>query len=52
MAARPTRRAAKTAVFRLLDLIGLDVMAHVNTNLAEALGDESADILRNPAVTG
>jgi len=43
----------KTAVFRLLDLIGLDVMAHVNTNLAEALeGDESADILRNPAVTG
>lgn len=27
----------KTATFRLLDLVGLDVMAHVNTNLYEAI---------------
>ncbi len=43
----------KTAVFRLLDLIGLDVMAHVNTNLYEALAeDESRDLLKDPQVVG
>ena len=43
----------KTAVFRLLDLIGLDVMAHVNTNLADAIAeDESAHLLRDPRLTG
>jgi 3-hydroxyacyl-CoA dehydrogenase len=40
----------RTAVFRLLDLIGLDVMAHVNTNLYEAIPeDESRDLLHHPA---
>nr|MBN1229260.1 3-hydroxyacyl-CoA dehydrogenase/enoyl-CoA hydratase family protein [Anaerolineae bacterium] len=43
----------KTAVFRLLDLIGLDVMGHVNTNLYEAIGhDESRDLLAHEKVTG
>ena len=32
----------KTATFRLLDLVGLDVMAHVTHNLAEALPDDEA----------
>jgi 3-hydroxyacyl-CoA dehydrogenase len=39
----------KTAIFRLLDLIGLDVMAHVNENLYDAIpDDESRDLLRHP----
>jgi 3-hydroxyacyl-CoA dehydrogenase len=38
----------KTAVFRLLDLVGLDVMAHVNTNLYEAIpDDESREMLND-----
>ncbi len=38
----------KSGVFRLLDLVGLDVMAHVNTNLYDAIaGDESRDLLKN-----
>ncbi|NDJ36831.1 MAG: 3-hydroxyacyl-CoA dehydrogenase/enoyl-CoA hydratase family protein [Chloroflexi bacterium] len=38
----------KTAVFRLLDLVGLDVMAHVNTNLYEAIeDDENREMLRD-----
>jgi 3-hydroxyacyl-CoA dehydrogenase len=39
----------KTAVFRLLDLIGMDVMAHVNGNLYDLLPhDESREVLKNP----
>jgi 3-hydroxyacyl-CoA dehydrogenase len=30
----------KTATFRLLDLVGLDVMAHVNTNLYQAIAHD------------
>jgi 3-hydroxyacyl-CoA dehydrogenase len=30
----------KTATFRLLDLVGLDVMAHVNTNLYDAIAHD------------
>ncbi len=38
----------KTAIFRLRDLIGNDVAAHVGTNLYELLpGDESREILRH-----
>jgi 3-hydroxyacyl-CoA dehydrogenase len=38
----------KTATFRLLDLVGLDVMAHVTHNLAEALpNDEAIGYLRS-----
>jgi 3-hydroxyacyl-CoA dehydrogenase len=37
----------KTATFRLLDLVGLDVMAHVNTNLYDAIAhDPFRDALR------
>jgi 3-hydroxyacyl-CoA dehydrogenase len=37
----------KTATFRLLDLVGLDVMAHVNTNLYEAIAhDPFRDVMR------
>jgi len=32
----------KTATFRLLDLIGVDVMEHVNSNLAAAIGHDLA----------
>jgi len=43
----------KTAVFRLLDLIGLDVMAHVNTNLYDAIpNDESRELLHHAGVNG
>ena len=39
----------KTATFRLLDLIGVDIMAHVNQNLVEAIPhDESRDVLNHP----
>jgi 3-hydroxyacyl-CoA dehydrogenase len=38
----------KTATFRLLDLVGLDVMAHVTHNLADALPqDEAIGYLRS-----
>lgn len=41
----------KTGLFRLLDLIGLDVMAHVNTNLYDAIpNDETRELLRHPEV--
>lgn len=41
----------KTGTFRLLDLVGLDVMAHVNTNLYEAIPhDESREMLADPKV--
>jgi 3-hydroxyacyl-CoA dehydrogenase len=41
----------KTALFRLLDLVGLDVMVHVNNNLYDALaGDESRELLKDPQV--
>jgi 3-hydroxyacyl-CoA dehydrogenase len=39
----------KTATFRLMDLIGTDIMAHVNQNLYPAIpDDESRDILLHP----
>ena len=37
----PTIGRPKTATFRLMDLVGLDVMAHVNGNLYEALPDDA-----------
>lgn len=38
----------KTAVFRLLDLVGLDVMAHVSQNLYDLIPqDESREMLRH-----
>ena len=36
----PTIGRPKTATFRLLDLVGLDVMEHVNNNLYEAVVDD------------
>jgi 3-hydroxyacyl-CoA dehydrogenase len=36
----PTIGRPKTATFRLMDLVGLDVMAHVNGNLYPALADD------------
>jgi 3-hydroxyacyl-CoA dehydrogenase len=37
----------KTATYRLLDLVGLDVMAHVNNNLYEAVPDDDyREVLR------
>lgn len=40
----------KTAIFRLRDLIGNDVAAHVGSNLYELISnDESRDVLRHPA---
>lgn len=41
----------KTGTFRLFDLVGLDVMGHVNTNLYDAIAhDESRDLLKQPKV--
>jgi 3-hydroxyacyl-CoA dehydrogenase len=41
----------KSAIFRLLDLVGLDVMAHVNNNLYDAIpDDESRDILNHEGI--
>ena len=41
----------KSAVFRLLDLVGLDVMDHVNANLYEPIAhDKSRDLLRHPGI--
>ena len=38
----------KTATFRLLDLVGLDVMSHVNNNLYEAVpSDPYREVLRS-----
>ena len=38
----------KSATFRLLDLVGLDVMGHVGTNLYEAIpGDPQRSILKS-----
>jgi 3-hydroxyacyl-CoA dehydrogenase len=36
----PTIGRPKTATFRLIDLVGLDVMAHVNSNLYTAVPDD------------
>jgi 3-hydroxyacyl-CoA dehydrogenase len=39
----------KTATFRLMDLVGADIMAHVNQNLFPAIpDDESREILQHP----
>ena len=39
----------RTATFRLMDLIGTDIMAHVNRNLYPAIpGDESRELLQHP----
>jgi 3-hydroxyacyl-CoA dehydrogenase len=39
----------KTATFRLMDLIGTDIMVHVNTNLYPAIPeDESREVLNHP----
>ncbi len=37
----PTIGRPKTATFRLLDLVGLDVMGHVNQNLYDAVPDDA-----------
>ncbi len=43
----PTIGRPKTATYRLLDLVGLDVMAHVNRNLYAAVpNDEYREMLR------
>ncbi|CUS02274.2 putative 3-hydroxyacyl-CoA dehydrogenase [Candidatus Promineifilum breve] len=43
----PTIGRPKTATYRLLDLVGLDVMAHVNNNLYDAVPqDEYRETLR------
>ena len=40
----------KTATFRLYDLIGADIMVHVNRNLYEAIPDDEArEVLHHPA---
>ncbi|MBE2200269.1 MAG: enoyl-CoA hydratase/isomerase family protein [Anaerolinea sp.] len=42
----------KTATFRLMDLVGLDVMGHVNRNLYEAVAhDPYRDILKAEKIT-
>src|SRR5579859_209667 len=39
----------KTATYRLLDLVGLDIMAHVNTNLYDAIPhDAYREVLKGP----
>ena len=48
----PTIGRPKTATFRLLDLVGLDVMAHVNDNLYDAVpNDPYREILRPKRTT-
>jgi 3-hydroxyacyl-CoA dehydrogenase len=42
----------KTATYRLLDLVGLDVMAHVNDNLYEAVPDDPYREMLRPARAG
>src|SRR5579872_418583 len=45
----PVMGAPKSATFRTADLVGLDVMAHVVSNLAGALsGDERRDVFELP----
>jgi 3-hydroxyacyl-CoA dehydrogenase len=42
----------KTATFRLMDLIGTDIMVHVNRNLYPAIaGDEAREVLNHPQST-
>ncbi len=41
----------KTATYRLLDLVGLDVMAHVNANLYDAVPDDSYRAVLQPEKT-
>ncbi|MFO7662421.1 MAG: 3-hydroxyacyl-CoA dehydrogenase/enoyl-CoA hydratase family protein [Chloroflexota bacterium] len=41
----------KTATYRLLDLVGLDVMAHVNNNLYDAVPDDAYREQLRPAKT-
>lgn len=41
----------KTATFRLLDLVGLDVMAHVNNNLYDAVADDPYREMLRPTKT-
>ena len=42
----------KTATFRLTDLVGLDVMMHVNNNLYPAIPDDPyREVLRGPKAT-
>ncbi len=46
----PAMGLPKSATFRTLDLVGLDVLAHVVKNLAESLpNDERRDVLQLPA---
>ncbi|MEZ4516446.1 MAG: 3-hydroxyacyl-CoA dehydrogenase family protein [Chloroflexota bacterium] len=42
----------KTATYRLLDLVGLDVMAHVNENLYEAVPDDPYREMLHPTLAG
>ena len=47
----PTIGRPKTATFRLLDLVGLDVMEHVNSNLYEAVVDDPYREMLRPEKT-
>ena len=48
----PTVGHPKTATFRLTDLVGLDVMMHVNNNLYPAIaGDPYREVLKGPRST-
>lgn len=47
----PTIGRPKTATFRLMDLVGLDVMAHVNGNLYPAIEDDPYRELLQPEKT-
>jgi 3-hydroxyacyl-CoA dehydrogenase len=43
----------KTATFRLTDLVGIDIGAHVSTNLYEAIShDPMREVLQNPKTAG
>jgi 3-hydroxyacyl-CoA dehydrogenase len=47
----PTVGRPKTATFRLMDLVGIDVMAHVNSGLYEAIPhDKYRDILKGERI--
>ncbi len=48
----PTIGRPKTATFRLMDLVGLDVMAHVNGNLYPAIEDDPYREMLQPEKTG
>ena len=45
----PTIGRPKSATFRLMDLVGLDVMQHVNSNLYEAVVDDAYREMLRPA---